>query len=550
MIKMMFCGGTDGIIDGSCLKISFETGLGSEEILVDAGNYHGGKSIRASRNYLPLPFNPKEVKRIFISHGHNDHSGRAPEYYNRGFRGIIHATGLTAQICEEAFLDGARIQERNTERKNPIRQSLGMQPLWPLFNRQDAEETLNLFNTIENGQERQFSQWLTAKLSSSAHILGSSIIELDIRDKHGKRLRICYAVDLGRENPFHGSPAQVKDADVLIIDSTYGGRLHSENAQNHDFLDQAARTVSNNGNVIMPTFALRLPNILYDIYKEQQSGSWAGEILKKAPIFIHTPLGVKMLNIHRQNFTHLQPEIRSLFEKGKDPLSLPNMRIVSDSKALLDIRGAVIIATGGMADYGPVVSYIKQHATDSSNLICFTGYQDRGTRGYEMVNGAKTINFGEESVPVMARVIMTNKYSTHADYQDMLNWIKGFEQVPKVIFIVHGETEQANYLAGLIKEEFRETRVVIPQLYRTYTVNDGKVIPSSIEADRIIIRGLDTAISRLRVRIESLTEMLDNSGMNEPKSLARFYQLLSFLKEKEGRIKLKMKKKKNRKNAI
>lgn len=445
-MKITFLGAA-GTVTGSKYLIQ-STGA---KVLVDCGMFQGQKALRL-HNWDQLPFRAQDIDACVLTHAHIDHSGYIPVLVKRGFKGKIYCSQPTFELCEILLRDSGKLQEEDAEYAN--RKGFSRhKPALPLYTEQDAIEAMRFFSPIPLGKRVHIANDMEIELTPAGHILGASMVTLS--DGHR---RIVFTGDLGRNNDLTMLPPRwIKSADYLVLESTYGNRLHTHS----DLLDELEavinRTVKRNGNVIIPAFSVgRTQNLLFALSLLKKS-----QRIPEVPIFLNSPMAISATDIFCR-----YPELHRLDDTQCQRLSdvATFVHSVEDSKALDQEKGPmVIISASGMATGGRVLHHIRQFAPDPKNTLLFTGFQAAGTRGRDIVSGAREIKIHGQIVPINAEVVQLDNLSAHADQNEILLWLSHFKQPPKKTFLVHGEPLAAAELQKKIIERYHWD-CVVPQL--------------------------------------------------------------------------------------
>lgn len=422
-----------------------------KKYLIDCGLFQGHKQLRL-RNREQFPVNPRTIEAVILTHAHMDHSGYIPLLINQGFKGKIYASHATRDLCEILLLDAGRIQEEDARRANRYGYSKHS-PALPLYTEKDAKKSLKYFHCIDFDKEYHLKNDLTFSLSHSGHILGSSFITLKNNDT-----TLVFSGDIGRpQDPVMTHPAQIKFADYLILESTYGNRRHP----NIDVLTQLEEiinsTFAKGGTVVIPAFALgRTQILLYYIYKLKQEKRLSHDI----PIYLDSPMAQDVTTL----WNHYSGEHRLSKEECSEVCSVAEyVQSREDSKRLNSSPfPSIIISASGMAEGGRILHHLVHYAPKEENTILFAGFQAGGTRGDRMLRGEKEVKIHGHMIPIRARIENLDTLSSHADYEETLQWLKAFELPPKQVFITHGEPEASESLKSKI-EEALGWKVSIPQ---------------------------------------------------------------------------------------
>ena len=433
------------------------------QILLDCGLYQGRRKEAFERNRT-LPFDPKRIDALILSHAHIDHTGNVPTLVKEGYRGPIWSTPATRDLCAIMLRDSAYIQENDVRYVNKRRKKAGQAPFEPLYTKTDALEALGLFQTIGYQRPFQVVPGVKAHYKEAGHILGSASITLDI-DEQGDFKRLVFSGDIGRLNlPILRDPATVESADFIIMESTYGNRYHETPDQAQAALKKAVLDVCDRqGKLIIPSFAVgRTQEIVYALHELTNKKE-----IPKIDIFVDSPMAVNATEIFRLHPELYDRETLDFLDEtnSRDPFGFEQItyiRQVQDSKAL-NIRKepAVIISASGMCEAGRILHHLKNNISNPRNTILFVGYQAEHTLGRKILDGQPMVAiFGEEHA-VKAKVVRIDGYSAHADHNGLMRWLKAAQARSdlKKLFLVHGEPENATVLA----EDARKAKV--PEVY-------------------------------------------------------------------------------------
>ena len=423
-----------------------------KKFLVDCGLYQG-KASDILHNEDEFLFNPTEIDFMLLTHAHIDHSGRIPKLYLDGFRNQIIATKATTDLCSIMLPDSGHIQETEAEWKNKKRKRKGEKPLPPLYTAQDALDSLELFRPVSYDEIVAIDENIQVRFNDAGHMLGSSIIEVWITE-NGETKKIVFTGDLGNNDiPLLDSPTMIESADYLVMESTYGSRLHIRNDEKAKiFLDIVSKTIERGGTVVIPSFAVgRTQEILYEINKikeiegDNEEFKHKYEELMSVPVYVDSPLAISATEIFKKNANLFEEEVRKEIESGDNPLEFPNLhftRTADESKELNErTEPAIIISASGMCEVGRIKHHLKHNLWNPKSTILFVGYQAPGTLGRNLVDGAKRVKILGEDIAVEAEVEYIEGYSGHADQEWLMNFIYSFITKPKHIFLVHGEPE-------------------------------------------------------------------------------------------------------------
>jgi metallo-beta-lactamase family protein len=428
--------GATGTVTGSKYLVS----SGSTHILVDCGLFQGLKQLRL-RNWDRPPIDLSILSAVVLTHAHIDHSGYLPLLVKHGFNGRVYCSSATRDLCAVLLPDSGRLQEEQAEYAN--RHDFSKHhPALPLYTEEDAERALQHLVAVEFKQEVVLGE-MTMRLYPSGHIPGAASVEL--RDQHTS---ITFSGDIGRpDDPIMNPPTPLEGTDYLVLESTYGNRKHPPEDAQQLLGEIINRAVQRDGVVVIPAFAVgRTQMLLHYIRRLKDAGT-----ISDVPIYLNSPMAVDATDIFYRH--HLEHRL-SLKECEAACGVAKIVRTAEESKALNRRKGPmVIIAGSGMATGGRVVHHLKAFASDPKNTILFAGFQAEGTRGAAMLNGAKSIRIHGEDVPVLAQIESIDSLSAHADYAQILEWLKKMKKAPRQVFVTHGEQEAANAMLRHIEEE-------------------------------------------------------------------------------------------------
>ena len=453
-----------------------------KKFLVDCGLFQGKAELEIE-NDEPFEFNPAEIDFMLLTHAHIDHSGRIPKLYNEGFRNKIYTHKATCDLCSIMLPDSGHIQEMEIQWKNKKRKRLGLEPLPPLYTAMDAAKCLEIFEPINYDEIIEIDENIHVRFNDAGHMLGSAVIELWVKED-GKETKTVFTGDLGNNDiPLLDSPTMINSADYLVMESTYGSRLHMKSqSKAEDFLNIVSETIEKGGRVIIPSFAVgRTQEILYEINNLKEEHKDNEEFQKKyreviqVPVYVDSPLAISATEVFKENMNLFDEDTQKLIARGDNPLEFPDLKFTAtadESKALNESEEAcIIISASGMCEVGRIKHHLKHHLWNPNNTILFVGYQAPGTLGYKIVNGEKVVKIFGEEFAVNARVEYLEGYSGHADQEWLMNFIYSFIDKPKHIFLVHGEEESQEILRDKILEG-TNIGVTIPDLGETYELND------------------------------------------------------------------------------
>ena len=542
-MKITFLGATK-TVTGS----NFLLEAAGKKIIIDCGLYQG-KALEERENYEEFDYNVHDIDFMLLTHAHIDHSGKIPKLYNDGYRNPIYATKATCDLCSIMLPDSGHIQEMENEWKNKKRVRSGKPALPPLYTAQDAIKSLEIFKPVNYDEIVELDSNINVRFNDAGHMLGSSIIEVWVKED-GETKKIVFTGDLGNNDlPLLGAPTMIETADFLVMESTYGGRLHMRNDDKAEmFLNIVAETLDKGGNVIIPSFAVgRTQEILYEINRLKENRQdeefiTKYEKLMKAPVFVDSPLAISATEIFRQNTDLFDDDVIQRIESGDNPLEFPDLkftRTADESRALNEVKTpSIIISASGMCEVGRIKHHLKHNLWDPRNTILFVGYQAPGTLGAKIVGGDKKVKIFGEEVAVNARIEYIEGYSGHADQEWLLNFIYSFINKPKHIFLVHGEPEGQKVLKEKILET-AEIPVTIPDYGETYELDENTNIIAKVDRfnkPRYLKLEVIDRLANLKEEIEEMQEIIKDDMFNTDKNDEEIQEINERIKELERQI--------------
>lgn len=416
--------------------------IGKKTLLIDCGLYQGLKELRL-RNWQKFPINPKEIDAILLTHAHIDHSGYIPLLVKNGYRGPIYATSGTHDLCKILLPDSGHLQEEEAEFANRYKYSKHF-PALPLYTKQDAIDSLDYFKRVNFNKLLKLDNETTIIYRKAGHIVGAAMIEI-----HHQGQCITFTGDLGRLNdPVMFPPEQIEKTDYLVIESTYGNRLHEPTHPMDNLEKIINKTVNRGGSVIIPTFAVgRSQSIMYYLSELKKAGR-----IPDIPVYLDSPMAINATKVFAQ---HVDEHRLSKHECKATCMVAKYINTVEDSKQIDKGHSPrIIISANGMATGGRILFHLQVFGPDPKNTILFTGFQATGTRGARLLNGEKSIKIHGQYVDINAEVVFLSNTSAHADAGEILLWLESIKQPPKKIFITHGELDAASALKIQIEKKF------------------------------------------------------------------------------------------------
>ena len=441
-----------------------------KRILLDCGLYQGHRKEAFEKN-RNLPVDPKTIDYVILSHAHIDHSGNLPQLVRQGFRGRVFARQSTTDLCDVMLRDSCFLQKRDLEYINKKRRREGKRLFEPLYEESDVDALMQLFVPTHLHSPREICPGVTLEFFNAGHILGSALVQLDVRPEHGHRHRLLFSGDLGQPNqPILRHFEYPTGADILLIESTYADRFHPSADDVELRLENYLKYIDrHNAKLLVPAFSVgRTQQIIYYLNRLRERN----KVPREVRVYIDSPLSQKATRIYGSHREVYNEEARRMLSEGRDPLVFPGMEFVGtpeESMALNDERGPmIIIAASGMCEGGRVLHHLKHCATDPDNIILIVGFQAENTLGRRIVEKRTTIKVLGEEVSLKAHVEVINALSAHADRAGLSNWLDEVKDNVRNAFAVHGEPEKVAAMVELLKEH-GVRNAVAPQPGQTYS---------------------------------------------------------------------------------
>jgi metallo-beta-lactamase family protein len=538
-MRLTFLGATHEVT-GSCYFLE----ACGKNILIDCGMEQGKDTYENQK----IPVTSADIDAVLLTHAHIDHSGKLPLLYSEGFRGSIHATSATSSLCNIMLRDSAHIQLAEAEWKNRKGKRSGEQPSEPIYDMEDAMATIRMFVPHEYKDRFTLFDGIEVRFIDVGHLLGSASIEIWITENKVTK-KLVFSGDIGNINqPLIKDPQYIKDADYVVMESTYGDRSHGETP---DYIGELTHilqtTFDRGGNVVIPSFAVgRTQVLLYYIRKIKDDGLVKGHGNFK--VYVDSPLAVEATQVfHEYMNGYFDEEAMELVRQGINPLSFPGLKtsITSDeSKAInFDEEPKVIISAAGMCDAGRIRHHLKHNLWKSENTILFVGHQSVGTLGRIILDGATEVKLFGETIQVCAEIRQLSGVSGHADREGLIRWLKGFENKPDQVFVVHGEDQVCSGFAEMISKEYGYSAVApfsgfIYDLSANVCVDKGKAIPveGRTEAERDEkIEKAGSVFERLVLAGKRLAAVIQHNKGCANKDLAKFIGQINSLCDKWDR---------------
>ena len=453
--------GAAGTVTGSkhLINTSFD-GDGEQgiQVLVDCGLFQGPKEWRA-RNWQELPIPAKEIDAVILTHAHLDHCGWIPRLVKEGFRGPIYATAPTIDLCGIILPDSGHLQEEDAAFYNKTKSSKHT-PALPLYTLEEAQHCLKQFRVVQVGETKALSPELAFRFAPAAHILGSCMAEVTLTVK-GQTRRLLFTGDVGRVRDHeaapgkvvHTGPAEHEIADVLVMESTYGNRVHPRNDVRPELAKVIRQTAERGGSMVVPAFAVeRTQKFVFMLKELLETGR-----IPRLPVYCDSPMAIKAVEIYLKHESEYTDEARALIQRYGTPLEWPGFTFAStadESKKINTVMyPSIIISSSGMATGGRILHHLAIRLPDPKNTIIFIGFQAPGTRGASIKSGAKEVKIFGDFVPIRAQIAAFEQFSDHADPPEMLEWLRTFQRKPGVTYLVHGEPAAASQLRDQMERE-------------------------------------------------------------------------------------------------
>ena len=544
-MKVTFLGATK-TVTGS----NFLVEAAGKKFLVDCGMYQG-KAEDEWENSAPFAYDVHDIDFMLLTHAHIDHSGRIPKLYKEGYRNPIYATKATCELCSIMLPDSGHIQEMEIEWKNRKRVRKGLDPEPPLYTAEEATKCLEVFSPVKYDEIIDISDKIHVRFNDAGHMLGSAIIEI-WAEEDGKTTKAVFTGDLGNNDiPLLSSPTMIDDADYLVMESTYGGRLHNRNDDKAEmFLNIVSETLDKGGTVVIPSFAVgRTQEILYELnnlkeIRNDEEFRKKYETLMRVPVYVDSPLAISATQIFKENMNIFDEETQEIIRRGDNPLEFPGLQFTQtaeESKALNEKNeSSIIISASGMCEVGRIKHHLKHNLWNPNSTILFVGYQAPGTLGRKIVDGAKKVKIFGEEIAVNARIEYIEGYSGHADQEWLLNFVYSFLRKPKTIFLVHGEPEGQI----ILKQKLQGTTqipVIIPEYGEEYELNEevqrlGRVRGAKEHEKKYIRLEVLDRIQTLKEELEDMSDIVKEDMLNEDAKDEDIEKLNERIKELEQQI--------------
>jgi metallo-beta-lactamase family protein len=493
-------------VTGSCHLITTD----KYKILLDCGQFQGNKTLEAL-NAKEFGFDPQEIDFMILSHAHIDHSGRIPLLTKRGYKGRIYCTDATADLVEIMLKDSGYIHEKEAEWVNRKAERSGKPFIEPLYTFEDAADSAQYLEPVLYGQLYEINPDVRLRFSDAGHILGSSIVELWIREgEHDTKL--VFSGDLGVKNkPILRDPETVAETDYLIMETTYGDRVHESSLDSlARFFDIILETTRRGGTVVIPSFAVgRTQELIYHLNMFYEQHADLKQELDKIMVYVDSPLATSATEIFRRNAQVFDEETRDYILRGDNPLDFKNLvftRSTDESRQLnFNTAPKIIISASGMCDAGRIKHHLKHHLWDPKCSVVFVGYQAEGTLGRSIVNGDKEVSIFGEKIQINAKIHNLEGFSGHADRDDLLDWLSAFIKPPKKIFLVHGEEESKKAFSNTVRQALGYDCTVVEDVSE-YDLDSDQLLCMADTRDKVATQ---EQLTQLRNHLAKVHEELE-----------------------------------------
>lgn len=529
-MNIKFCGAAEGVT-GSCHLIESE----GKKILLDCGQFQGGKK-QDALNFEAFPFDASEIDVVVLSHAHIDHCGRLPLLVKRGFTGDIYCTDATADLLQIMLRDSAYIHEKEAEWQTKKNERRGVPATEPLYTIADAEISLKQLKPVLYDQLVEIMDGVKIVFNDAGHILGSAIVELWITEGE-KTSKIVFSGDIGVENrPILRDPTKIKKADFVIMESTYGNRLHpKEEMRIESLMKIVEETFARGGTVVIPSFAVgRTQELIYEFNRIKDDPRYK-DLFRGIRVYIDSPMATNATSVFKANAQVFDEEAKEYLLRGDQPLDFEGLhftRSTNDSMALnRDRNPKIIISASGMCEAGRIRHHLRHNLWDPKCSVVFVGYQAEGTLGRRLIEGIQEVTLFGEVIKVKAHIYDLEGFSGHADRDGLLAWLGGFEEKPSQLFLVHGEADAKRDLAKSIKEKYGWDSTVVEkvsefELETAHQISTEDAATDLIDEDAI--EEIQAKIAGLHMQLEKVLydATLNLDRKESPEEIANINNML------------------------
>lgn len=510
-MKLRFLGATRTVTGSFFVLETAQT-----RMAVDCGLFQGSKELK-ERNYKDFPVDPQSIDLVILTHAHIDHTGLIPKLCKHGFKGPIYCSEPTLELASVMLPDSGHIQETEVERKNRKALRAGRTLIEPIYTMQDALDCIKQLHAVPLDEVVSLAPDIKVQMRDAGHILGSCILEL-WAEEDGKEIKLVFSGDLGNlDKPIIKDPSIIEKADYVIMESTYGSRLHNGNGDRMEQLQEVIDfTMQKGGNLVIPAFAVeRTQDMIFDLnqlYRE-------GRIDPGIDVFIDSPLAIAATKIFEKYIEYYDSESSQMVAEGKHPLQFPGLKLSSsqeESMQLNTVHGnSIIISASGMCDAGRIKHHLKHNLWRPESTVLFVGYQAEGTLGRRLLDGEKLVHIHGEAVSVRADIKNMESYSSHADQAGLIRWLKHFTEPPKGVFLVHGEENGQKVLAELIQNELHMTAFIPDWQEEFELIPSAAVRPTEVAIGDSVNKALEAEQMYLDLRLKLHNLFQENWSAND-----------------------------------
>lgn len=530
-MKLTFIGAAHEVT-GSCHCLQ----VCGKNILIDCGMEQGEDAYQNAE----LPISEAQVDYVLLTHAHIDHSGLLPLLYSKGFRGQIYATQATSDLCDIMLRDSAHIQQFEAEWHNRKAKRAGMEEIEPMYTMEDAQNVIKYFVPCAYNTMIELCENVRIRFSDVGHLLGSASIEIWF-EENGVKRKIVFSGDIGNTNqPIIKDPQYIKEADIVVMESTYGDRNHGARI---DYVEKLTgilqSTFDAGGNVVIPSFAVgRTQEMLYFLRKIKEDKLVKGH--ENFEVYVDSPLAVEATNIFNKNVEScFDEEAMELVQKGINPISFPGLKLTitsDESKEInFDLKPKVILSASGMCEAGRIRHHLKHNLWRKECTILFVGYQAVGTLGRTLLEGASSVKLFGEVIDVKARIEKLDGVSGHADKDGLIKWISSFDPKPEKVYVVHGEDKVCEIFAQQLRREL-EIDAVAPYTGSVYELESNKMIregdTNRIQPKKATAKRASAVFARLVAAGQRLMCIISRSDNLANKDIAKFADQVNSLCDK------------------
>ncbi len=519
-MKVKFLGAVTSVT-GSCHLVTTD----KNKFLLECGQFQGNEEAD-NLNRKEFDFKPEEIDFVLLSHTHIDHSGRLPLLVKRGFKGPIYCTEATADLLDIMLKDSAYINEKEAEYENRKNQRSGKPLIEPLFTYEDAIEALKQVKPVFYNQLTEINENIKVIFNDAGHVLGSAILEIFIQENNNIS-KIVFSGDIGMKNKsILKNPAVVKKADYIIMEATYGNRLHEKNSDSiSKLIEIVLKTVKRGGTVIIPSFAVgRTQELIFEFNRFYEDHPEYKKVLNEVMVYVDSPMAINATEIFKKNAHFFDEETKEYILKRNDPLDFKNLiftRTVEESKELnIKSEPKIIISSSGMCEAGRIKHHLKHNLWNPKTSIVFVGYQAEGTLGRLILEGNKFVSIFGEKIQVKAEIHELEGFSGHADKDELLKWVSEFETAPKEIFLVHGEKDSKEALALAIKENFNYNCTVLTKVAEYIFSNEGLCCEKELKDKSSVFKTRRVIKDKIALIRNELDLLLSNKQITDGENLS------------------------------